>query len=362
MRTLLLVVCLAAAICRAWPQSALTVVQIEHSLVSANRHKVSDADMATWLSSIQLDEQLDNYALKRILGEVKLGPQSLDALTLLAAESAIEETPRSEWIASSPPSLDDQHKMIEQISEYSQNTLAHLPDFLALRTTRTFANSPVQQGRGHLKPVVRLHFMSELHNQIAYRNGRESLADSTPEGESRPLESKESFQSWGEFGPVLRTLLSDAVRGSLQWSHWEHGTGDHSNAVFSYAVPRAASHYLVDYCCYQTSENSGWERFNQMPAYRGRIYFDPLSRSLSAITLSAEFGADTQMIKSGLAVQYGSVDIGGRSYVCPTSSVVVSFVHSFALQSLDGVGLEKHVNLVTFRDYHKFGTESRILP
>jgi hypothetical protein len=59
-------------------------------------------------------------------------------------------------------------------------------------------------------------------------------------------------------------------------------------------------------------------------------------------------------------VQYGYVDIGGKNYVCPIQGIAVSDVHNLVMES-DGVGLEKHINVVQFLNYHKFGSTSRIL-
>jgi hypothetical protein len=65
---------------------------------------------------------------------------------------------------------------------------------------------------------------------------------------------------------------------------------------------------------------------------------------------------------SAIAVQYGLVDIGGKKYVCSIQGIAVFKVHHLVMETVDGVGLEKHINLLYFLNYHKFGSTSRILP
>ena len=57
-------------------------------------------------------------------------------------------------------------------------------------------------------------------------------------------ESAESgLTTWGEFGPILTTVPVDAAQKTMGWSHWEQGAAG-PRAVFSYAAPKAKSHYV----------------------------------------------------------------------------------------------------------------------
>jgi hypothetical protein len=59
-------------------------------------------------------------------------------------------------------------------------------------------------------------------------------------------------------------------------------------------------------------------------------------------------------------VQYGPVEIGGKSYICPVHSIAISLTKSHS-------GGEKsdrevlRINEVSFTDYHRFGSTSRII-
>jgi hypothetical protein len=57
-------------------------------------------------------------------------------------------------------------------------------------------------------------------------------------------------------------------------------------------------------------------------------------------------------------VEYGPVEIGGKTYTCPIRSVSISL-------NYDAFARTPETNLlndVTFADYHLFRPESRILP
>ena len=80
--------------------------------------------------------------------------------------------------------------------------------------------------------------------------------------------STRGLSSFGEFGPILSTVLIDLPQGKLAWSHWEQHDATRV-AVFGFSVPKAASHYEVRFCCV-----SG-DQFRQFSAYHGEITIDP---------------------------------------------------------------------------------------
>ena len=132
--------------------------------------------------------------------------------------------------------------------------------------------------------------------------------------------------------------------------------------MFSYRVPRSASHYVVDFCCYRKSlDNPEEYRFRDKPGYHGELYLDTEAGTVDRITLEAEMKDSDPVFASSIAVQYGPVDIGGKSYVAPIHAVAVSQVHNLKMEHVDQVGPEEHVNEVFFEDYHKFGSTFRIL-
>jgi hypothetical protein len=66
-------------------------------------------------------------------------------------------------------------------------------------------------------------------------------------------------------------------------------------------------------------------------------------------------------------VEYGPVDIGGKTYICPVKSVSFSQGHSEMLvRTVVGLATRAgpvitRLNDLTFGDYHVFRTEMRVL-
>jgi len=115
----------------------------------------------------------------------------------------------------------------------------------------------------------------------------------------------------------------------------------------------------------------------QQPAPASRIAVDPDDGTIVRLTLVAdldqgdlatlleEAGEGRPLSRADLMVEYSPVEIGGKSYFCPTRSVAISRARTL-LTSKDGkaphLGPEKiFVNDVSFTQYHVFRSESRIL-
>ncbi len=211
-----------------------------------------------------------------------------------------------------------------------------------------FNTVPRSADRPPAKPQIELLFAGERRREVTYRSGHEvSSAASTP------IVDFEGLTTWGEFGPILTTILGDSSLGTIGWSRWEVGADGKVLAVFRYAVPKSASHDLIDLCCYL------W--FHGTPAYHGDLSIDPATGSIVQLTLDAELDSGASVRVSKMSVRYGPVEIDGKSYICPLRGVAVGIIHDAQLEKRDGVGLERFVNVVHFTDYHKFGSTARIL-
>ncbi len=255
--------------------------------------------------------------------------------------------------------------MLNSAIENVEGALRRLPDFLALRTTDSFDNAPQQAGSKHGKTKANLHLVRESRREIAYQNGKE-IVDSTfsDSGSSQPESSVfTGFTTRGEFGPVLKAILSDSFQGSVVWNRWQTSESGALVAVFRYGVPKPDSHYLVDFCCYQKSRDDPQSfRFRYLAGYHGELYLDPSTGVVDRITLEADLTGDDPVMVSSSAVQYGRVNIGGKNYICPVRAVAVSEVHNLNMELVDKVGPERLINEVRFSNYHKFASTVRIFP
>jgi hypothetical protein len=66
-------------------------------------------------------------------------------------------------------------------------------------------------------------------------------------------------------------------------------------------------------------------------------------------------------MRAATSVQYGPVQIGGNSYICPVHSIAISLTKSHAGGDKSDMEILR-LNEVSFSDYHRFGSTSRIVP
>jgi hypothetical protein len=166
------------------------------------------------------------------------------------------------------------------------------------------------------------------------------------------------LESWGEFGQEPVVILMDAAQSTADFHHWEKApTG--LVAVFHYSVPRFGSHYDVNYKCPTN------EPFHDTPPYHGSFSIDPATGALMRITLETEGQPNDPISHIASIIEYGPMEIGDRSYICPMRSLATMVEES-------GACAAKHhnpklaqpmlmLNLTSFTDYHRLGSTVQIL-
>lgn len=343
-------------------QTPVTVAQLEQFLTSRQASKLSDEEIANRLNRSELSEQLTGASLARILNETKLGPKTEEQLEIMAAASLLQSAPARD-VRLPVPDAARQQELLNAAREYVSGELHLLPDLLAMRVTRAFDNLPVLSEKKHGKLTVQMHFVREFRSEIAVRHGREvNRAAGGDAAIPDPQPTPAGLSSWGEFGSILAIVLSDSFSGNVQWDRWQRSETGKQIAVFQYRIPQSASHYTVDFCCYRKSQDDPiMYPFHEKPGYQGEIYVDAPSGRIDRITLRADLRPEDPVTKSAIAVQYGEVIIDGKHYVCPIRSVAISELPNRAIEKIDGVGVERHLNEERFSDYHKFGSTMRIV-
>jgi VWFA-related protein len=259
--------------------------------------------------------------------------------------------------------------MLALTVNYVGKTIPQLPNFLATRVTTSFEDTPLQQHvNSSPTPYLPLHSVGNSSVTVSYRHGHEAV-DTVTAKDKKP----EGLTTWGVFGPILGTVLEDAARSKLAWSHWEQGASG-PVAVFSYSVPKDKSHYTVDYCC--VAEEGQADRhndvdlrpFSQIVAYHGEIAVDPASGTILRLMLEAEMKASDPVAKASIVVEYGPVEIGERTYFCPVKSVsstlaqTLQFAQSYLLPVANTLQpLKTMLNDVAFEQYHLFRADARVV-
>jgi hypothetical protein len=171
---------------------------------------------------------------------------------------------------------------------------------------------------------------------------------------------------------MLGFVLVDTTHGGsiLTWSNWVRGERGRV-AVFRYIVRVENPHYDVTYCCLV-----GGRTFLTSPGYLGELAIDPETGAILRLTMQAELAFIREPNLSpvrpadgaGIMVEYAPVKIGGREYVCPQRSVAIMRVRTVSAltvwgQTFDIYGpYETRLNDSVYTAYHKFGSETRVLP
>ncbi len=256
--------------------------------------------------------------------------------------------------------------------DYTAKTITRLPNFFAVRDTVRFQNTPQGNEQGaSLVPYQPLRAVGTSTVSVVYRDGREVL-DSGAARDGKAPPTAQGLNTRGEFGPILGTVLVDAAQGGLTWSHWEQGTNG-LQAVFSYSIPQAKSHYHVEFCCVPGKNPNGL--FQQFSGYHGSIAIDPANGSVLRLILQADLKPPDPVLRSDIRVEYGPVQIGGNSYICPIKSVSILVsppldrrgyvTENYVGVAADGDTASEHLqvwlNEVVFEQYHIFGSHSHVV-
>ena len=397
---------------------SLTVMQLGQMVDEVRDH--GDAEVVAILSGLKLTERLDAEEFARLEHELP-GETSQLELRILADQSAFLESPSTNVAMQPIPDPAALRSMLVQIVKYVNGTTHQLPNLIATREVSTFQDRPAETVQEATATVsysqLPLHFAGRSVFSVTYRDGNEedkkqrgdslqTNSQSIPLGSGRtvtplpisPLSEKQELAStvtqtmtpednWadsspiagkhdapaqgmttsGEFGPVLRTAVGDAIRGKITWGHWLIG---HSRklAVFNFSVPEGDSHYLVQFCCITDFDSSSSYRhvFSEKVGYHGEIDFDPSTGVISRLAFDAELKPGELVTQASTVIEYGVVVLDGRSATCPLRSVSIMQVHTsrpregMHMAVYSGIP-QTFLNEVVFGNYHRFGSKAKIV-
>jgi hypothetical protein len=369
---LLLLSLLAAISTTALAATHATVEQVEQLLASV--HNQPDAKVAKKLIGLELTERVSSARLSRWQVAFS-GRHTREALLALADASAFLNLPSADVPSLAMPDPAARQQILSRTIDYVRTTIHKLPNFSARRSTTHFEESSterlVAQGNLNNSPG----FYSTSHSRtpmpstsqslrvvdksaivVTYRDGHEVAARA--KYERNPGSPKMGLTTSGEFGPILSTVIGDALRSKIYWGHWEQGTTG-PLAVLRYAVPQAESHYsvLVGFV--------GADDKPQLPPYHGEITVDPTNGTILRLTLVSELERSGETFAASILVEYGPVTIGNDTYVCPLRGVALSKVPQAGTDGIAGLEIipsKTFLNDVSFTQYHVFRADARILP
>jgi hypothetical protein len=79
------------------------------------------------------------------------------------------------------------------------------------------------------------------------------------------------------------------------------------------------SSYHIGDCC--LPDGDGTSALQIRAGYHGEIAIDPMTGALLRLELIFDLESTTPLIWSEIMIEYGPVEIGGKSYICPVRSV-----------------------------------------
>jgi hypothetical protein len=376
MRNLALLWLLTAVALPAFGAKRVTVEKLEQVLDESR--STSDAKLAQQIYELELTERLSESRLMRLERDLP-GPLAREAFEVVADASAFLDLPARDIPARAAPDLAAQSSMLTLTADYVHKTILKLPNFFATRDTSRFEDTPIAPPRytESRNTYVPLHEVGRSSATVLYRNGSEVVYREITKGnKSKPAEHELSTK--GVFGPILGAVLVDSAKGAVTWSHWEEGPGG-LQAVFSYKVPQQASHYTVGFPSEEpdlVSPASSYidplpadrraENSRHVAAYHGEISVNPEDGSVMRLTLMADLKSGDPVIKADLMVEYGLVELGGKTYICPLKSVALSLDHIIYRTAISAAAAalgapQLRVNDELFKQYHLFRADAHIL-
>ncbi|MGA9463926.1 MAG: hypothetical protein WBV28_14135 [Terracidiphilus sp.] len=347
----------------------VTVAQLQQAVAAAPGK--SDAELAQQLSSLELTERLSSGRLAQWNGSLP-GDKSRQALLLLADKSVFLNPPADESPADPKPDPAATRQMLVKLVNYVNTTLRQLPNLLASLETTGFEDRPQEDALEATGTVsysyLPLHVVGKSLASVTFRDRKEVVDENAGKaGKQGPRIS--GLATSGEFGPILSTVLGDALKGKITWARWEQGPTTRW-AIFHYEVPEDKSNYRVKFCCVVNGFNADGQAdlqpFDERSSYKGEIAFDAADGSIYRMTLEAALPGRELVSNAGMVVEYAPVDIGGKNYICPVRSVSVLGAHvyqphgMYAKTNFQGPS-KTFLNDVVFSNYRRFGSESRIL-
>ena len=233
--SIILLAMFSAASLPALAAKPMTVEQLRQSLAAAQSEHRSDDAQAQQLGEVRLTARLTGAPLQQLIA-LSPGPKTTQALHAIAGTSAFLDPPANEILTKPAPTGPEQSAIFGLTLHYVVHTLPTLPNLLATRATEHYADSLRGLDQESV-PRGELYWLGTHRAPISYRDGRETddptLVSTSSEKKDRPKGAKEpanadpvgGLSSWGEFGPILKVVLGDSIKGKLTWARWEQENG-----------------------------------------------------------------------------------------------------------------------------------------
>lgn len=339
------------AVCFAAMGQSLSVDKLVAFLQSSQKlikeGKMTDRELANYLSKVKLTERLDDRTIEELQGAGALGPKTLDALHSLRDQSqtlagARLSLPAPKPTPIPPPSSEEQAAIITEAREYALNYSRSLPDFICTQVTRRYAAArPGTRGGGSVGSDPSWYALDTLTLKLSYFEQKEDykliLVNNTVT--TQDYKTLGGATSTGDFGSMMKEIFEPATQARFEWDHWGTLRGRRVMA-FSYRVSQTTSQWHINYD----------RKMDIVPAYRGLVYIDKQKRQITRVTLEAiDIPAGFPVKRAETILDYDYQDISGRTFLLPLKATTVMAADDYLTK-----------NDAEFRVYRKYSAESDI--
>jgi len=237
--------------------------------------------------------------------------------------------------AAQRPSPEQQKHILDAAREKVLVYSSSLPDFICTEMVQRMESLGSAHNTTTQKLTIQLSYFGQKENyKVVAING--TRTDQT-------LESLGGFISAGEFGSLLLRVFEASSMATFQWKR-DATVEKRRAAVYSYGVPRAASHYVVGY------RNDAGSMVETIAGYHGEVTLDNDTLGVLRVTAVADdIPKDSEIVQSTVEVDYDFADVAGKRYLLPARAQT-EMIRSYRTLK----------NVTTFAAYRKFEAESTI--
>jgi hypothetical protein len=326
-------------------QQRMSVEQLMKFLRSEIQMKTNpDKVLAEYVRKIKLTQRLDDRTIEQLQGE-GLGAKTVEALRTLAATTGSLPAPppppvKVEYKQPDPPSAEEQKQVLAEVTDYAQNYVKKLPDFICRQVTRRY-----------LDPTGKESWRAQdtILERLTYFEGHENYKVVTVNNQPVDIEHQKlggAAVSEGEFGSIMAEIFDPRSATEFAWGRWTTWRG-RLTYVFTYRVPQPRSTYRIT----QSSGPNETDRVSAIAGYHGTVYVDKKTLTVMVIKLETEgLPADFPIKNVNLMLTYNTTKIGDSDYMLPERA---------ELHSRDDRNMLVK-NDIEFRMYQKFGADTAI--
>jgi len=279
------------------------------------------------------------------------GPLAEEQMNILEGRSALLAPPPPDLPATPAPDAAAQKAILARAAYYVTKVYMQNPHLTVAKMTSHFqdgvegirTNSGMMWnmpsgGRSWELPNMYMRFFGTQMENIETKKGVEQI----PVAKTKIPWGANGQVSEGGPGPILSVLLQEAAdSGKLNWLRWESLNGK-PFAVFSFAVDKKKSQYVVHYCCFPVTLDTGrmgyerteanfqtgtdWKDFKTIVPFKGEFFIDPETGVIVRVVTQAGLKPTDFVHQEDTRIDYAPVAIDGKEYILPVDSFTLTEV------------------------------------